>query len=393
VPNRRELVLVGVLVGIVLLLAMLTRPPTAGDSGDPRASAFLSTPGGTLALYETLRLLDVPVDHRLHPYVEGDPLGDALAVLAPLEEVTPGELAELAEWIRAGGVLLFAAPPWGNEAMLDTLGLWTARVRDDSVPGRRRSLSTATGTPAAHRWTTGIDSVAGIERVFTDTSRAVAEGAVPLLTTAHGPAAITYPMGEGWVLAFADASPLRNDTLRSGGAAVLFARAAVDAVAEDGTLHFDEYHHGYRAGGDVTGAVLRFLRREPPGRAVLQLAAAGALLLLLLGRRFGRPEPPPPVLRRSPLEHVEALAGAYRQAGARRTVRTLLLAGMSRRLGRRHAPDEHALRAQLERMSTQLPVGRDAAAELLKQWNRGERADLVALARDVDRLLDEVRKT
>jgi hypothetical protein len=143
----------------------------------------------------------------------------------------------------------------------------------------------------------------------------------------------------------------------------------------------------------VTGAVLRFLRRQPPGHAVLQLAAAGALLLLLLGRRFGRPVPPPPVLRRSPLEHVEALAGAYRQAGARRTVRTLLLAGMSRRLGRRHAPDEHALRAQLERMSTQLPVGRDAAAELLAQWNRGERADLVALTRDVDRLLDEVRKT
>jgi hypothetical protein len=49
--------------------------------------------------------------------------------------------------------------------------------------------------------------------------------------------------------------------------------------------------------------------------------------------------------------------------------------------------------ASLERMSTQLPVGRDAAAELLEEWRRGGRADLVALARGVDRLLEEVRRS
>jgi hypothetical protein len=251
VGNRRELVLVGALVGIVFLLAVLNRPSSAGESGDPRASTFLSTPQGALALYETLRLLDVPVDHRLHPYVEGGPLGEALAVLAPSEDVTPAELAELAAWIREGGVLLFAASPWGNEAMLDTLGLAVEWVRGDSVPGRRRSRSPGTGTPAAHRWTAGVDSVTGIERVFADTSVAMVDGAAPLLTTAQGPAAITYAMGEGWVVAFADAAPLRNDTLRAGTAAVLFARAAAEAVtaADGGTLYFDEYHHGYRAGG------------------------------------------------------------------------------------------------------------------------------------------------
>lgn len=391
--SRRDLVLLAVLVGIVLVLAMLSRPEAAGESGDPRASTHLSTPRGTLALYETLRLLEVDVARRLHPYVEGDPLDGVLAVLAPTEEVTPAELGAMAEWIREGGILLYAAggSPGG---MLDTLGLELVPAGGDSVRPRRATRTAVVAGAADHRWTEGIDSVHGIRRVFPNTALALLFGAERLLETPSGAAVVTFPMGEGWVVAFSDADPLRNDTLRASGGAVLFARAAVEAVraADGGPLYFDEYHHGYRAGGNVTGALLRFLRRQPAGHAVLQMAAAGVLLLLLLGRRFGAPLPAAPVMRRSPLEHVEALAGAYRQAGARRTVRTLLLAGMSRRLGRRHAPDEHALRAQLERMSTQLPVGREAAAELLKQWNRGERADLVALARDVDRLLDEVRK-
>jgi hypothetical protein len=38
-------------------------------------------------------------------------------------------------------------------------------------------------------------------------------------------------------------------------------------------------------------------------------------------------------------------------------------------------------------------VGREAAAEVLEQWQRGARTDLVSLTRSVDRLLDEVKRT
>ncbi|HEX2211206.1 MAG TPA: hypothetical protein VHG93_26215, partial [Longimicrobium sp.] len=72
--------------------------------------------------------------------------------------------------------------------------------------------------------------------------------------------------------------------------------------------------------------------------------------------------------------------------------RRLLLAGMARRLGRRAPPDERAAGEMLERMARQSPVGREAAAALEREWKRGQSGDLVALTRDVDRLLDEVRR-
>ena len=118
---------------------------------------------------------------------------------------------------------------------------------------------------------------------------------------------------------------------------------------------------------------------------MLQLAAAGLGLLLLLGRRFGAPDLPPAARRRSPLEHVEALAGAYRGAGARAIARRRLLAGLARRLGR-PVPREGAEPAFLEELTTRLPAGRDAAEALLNEWRRGERADLVVLGRRMDDL-------
>jgi hypothetical protein len=46
----------------------------------------------------------------------------------------------------------------------------------------------------------------------------------------------------------------------------------------------------------------------------------------------------------------------------------------------------------LDRMARQGPVGREAAAQLEKDFKRGGDAELVSLARGVDRYLDEVRR-
>jgi hypothetical protein len=167
---------------------------------------------------------------------------------------------------------------------------------------------------------------------------------------------------------------------------------AADEARGD-TLWFDEYHHGFMdGGGNLLGGMMRYAGRVLPAGLWIQLLLAVALLLWGAGRRFGAPLPPPPLRRRSPLEHVEALAGAYRQAGARRTARRLLMAGMARRLGRRAPPDEAAAGEMLGRMARQSPVAREAAAQLEQDFKRGGDADLVSLARGVDRYLDEVRR-
>jgi hypothetical protein len=193
------------------------------------------------------------------------------------------------------------------------------------------------------------------------------------------------------VVAWSDPEPLTNDRLRTSGAAVALVRAAAAGAGPRGTVWIDEYHHGYRDGGSAVGGTLRFMRDRPWGHATLQWLLVALGTLLLFGRRFGAPLQPPPARRRSPLEHVEALAGAYRQGGARRTARRLLLAGLARRMGRR-VPREGTERELLERLTVHATAG-DAARALRDEWKKGDGADLVTLSRNVDRILEETRRT
>lgn len=388
--GRRDTGLVVLLlVTIVLLAALAGATADPDDRGDPRASTWVRSGEGTAALYWTLQDLGIAARRRTRPFLDADSLRGVVAVLAPATPPTEEEAGALAEHVRGGGTLVYAASPYAaHGAVLDSLGLATRGLEGVAVwSGESRGAR-----PGPHRWTEGVGAVDGFQRVFHDTSAALrAPGVETLLTVDGAPAAVTWRMGAGRVIALADARPLRNGQLRTGGAALLFARAAAE-VARGDTVWFDEYHHGFGGGAGAMTGILRHGGRVLPTGLWVQLLLAGALLLWAAGRRFGAPLPPPPLRRRSPLEHVEALAGAYRQAGARRTARRLLLAGLARRLGRRTPADEAAAAEMLGRMARQSPVGRDAAAQLERDFNRGPDAELVSLARGVDRYLDEVRR-
>ncbi|HEU0016576.1 MAG TPA: DUF4350 domain-containing protein [Longimicrobium sp.] len=392
-PDRRNTVLMAALALVLVLLAGLVGRSGRGGrspSYDPRASTYVSADQGLLALYWTLDGLRIPVRRTHGAFETGRTVRGAVVLMAPIDGPTPEEAHRLAEHVRGGGTLVFAPPEWmGDTPLGDTLGLevdWGERRMGASA---RDTLAAAAARP--HAWTRGVAAVSGFRRTFADDSPALA-GATPLLAVDGDPAAVTFPLGRGTVVAFAEARPFGNARLRTSGGAVLFARMAADLAARGDTLGFSEYHQGFQGEGRLWGATGEFFRRHPLGNALAQVGLAAALLLLVGARRFGAPLPPPPARRRSPLEHVEALAGAYRQAGARRTARRLLLAGLARRLGRRAPADEAAAAQMLDRLARQSPVGRDAAAELKRTWERGQAADLAALARGVDNLLEEVRR-
>jgi hypothetical protein len=382
---RRDLVLLGVLAAVVLALAILAGAGERGEGGDdPRPSTFLTSPDGAQALYWLLEELDLPVGRTLQPLVEGDPPRGALALLAPTRDLSPAEVHEVMERVREGDLLLFAAAPWGRGPIHDSLG-----VLPRFAPGQHVLAEGAAARARPHGWTEGVDTVSGFRAVFADTSPAFLRPGIDTLLVREGRAvAVTFPLGEGRVVALADVHPLTNARLRESGAAVLVARAA--AAAGD-TLWFDEYYHGFREPEGGIGALRRLMAVVPAG-AWLQLLLLGVLALWAAGRRFGAPYPPAPRERRSPLEHVEALAGAYRQADARRTARHLLVAGLARRLGRRVPPDDRAAAEMLKRMARGSPATAPAAAELQREWERGREADLAALSRAVDRILEEVRR-
>jgi len=387
VRSRRDAYVLAALVGLIVLLALLFGARERDTGYDPRPSTFVTAPLGASALHDVLRELRLPLDRRLEPFADAGPLRGPLAVLAPSLPPSPGEVHALAEWVRGGGTLIYAARR--QDPTLDTLRLELRTLARDTGFAELMDPGHA-ATVAAAPLTAGVGVVDGFRRGFEPASAALSHATV-LAAAGRVPVVLDFRLGKGRVIAWSDAYPLVNHTLKTSRGAILFARTAADA-ARGGTLWFDEYHHGFSTGDGTLKGLARFLASERAGHAALQVTLALLGLLLLFGRRFGAPLQPPPARRRSPLEHVEALAGAYRQAGAAQTARRLLMAGLARRLGRRVPHEPKAEGELLQRLAAH-PTAGDAARALEAEWKKGGSADLVALSNDVDRYLEEAVRT
>src|SRR5439155_27282967 len=113
-----------------------------------------------------------------------------------------------------------------------------------------------------------------------------------------------------WLVA--DADLFRNRALRETDAGPLVLGWV---VGSDDRVLFDEYHHGFASSGSLAVLVLAWSLRSPWGWAAWQLAAVGLLALGFGAVRFGPPRAGLEPRRRSPLEHVRALATALAAAG------------------------------------------------------------------------------
>src|SRR5438034_1357712 len=90
----------------------------------------------------------------------------------------------------------------------------------------------------------------------------------------------------------------------------------------------DEYHLGFGAGGTLPGASWAWLRHHPPGWAILQLLGVALVALAVAAVRFGPARSVIERRRRSPLEHVEALAAGLEGAGGVDTAVALTVSGL-----------------------------------------------------------------
>lgn len=384
--GRRQLVWLVALL-LAFTAASLLVLPRRGSSADPRASTLLTTEMGTAALYETMAALGLPVGRRHTPFVEADPLRGTLVMLAVAAVApSPAEQNGLVAWVRTGGTLIVAP---GAASVFDRLS--TRLGLGPHVPVVPGAVLTPPRVPAAatdHRWADGVAAMPPAASAF----RALPEELEhePLILTGNGAAvALVYRFGEGTIVALADQTLVSNErAAEAAGAVQILVRAAADLVEPGDTIWFDEYHHGFSGGGGPVGALLRYVRETGSGRALLQLGLVALGLLLLVGRRLGAPRPPEPARRRSPLEHVDALARVYRGAGARRTARGLLVAGLARRLHEPYGarePDADALLARLEGHPTRAPAAARLADALAAD------APPAALAAAIDDVIEPAR--
>ena len=347
--------MLGVAVALVAL-AMLLTPQVVEQRG--ALSSYSSAPGGARGLHDAAARLGWAVERRTTPFAGTLDTTAVYAMLDGAETPTAGEAHALLEAVRAGSGLLVVVRP--GDPLTDSLRLVRsaeggAIARRDSTfcadSLNRRGLITWFDDDAYSWWLDSLPAapartfVTAIEtrrlpRPRVERGPGEDDDVVILLDSIARPASIGLPLGRGRVVAVADPDLLRNDVLRvcEWGAGVA-AVAALDWLGADGgrRLVFSEFHHGYGVHGDPLRASARALVATPPGRAALLVAAAGLVLLAAVGRRAIAPVAAPRVERRSPLEHVGALARAYEQVGATRTVARRLVRGLRRRhaVGRR----------------------------------------------------------
>jgi hypothetical protein len=360
-PRRlRPSVALPIIAGAVILVALLTPEQTGGRSGDPRLSSRSTDSQGASVLYELAGRLGWRTSRRV---VDTIPLGDTTSVLVLLDPpvaLTAMETHEVLDRVRRGAGLLYVLGDFG--AMADSLGFGLRRpgrpgpvltpellvggagrlVAPDtaSCPERGEGLLRA-GLPfwpdgetfiRAIRWKgsppAGAESLATV-RTFTRVS-----------SNETSPAAVGFPLGRGRVAVAADPDLLRNDVLRvcRWGADVAAVRILeyLSVGAPGGgrreRLVFDEYHQGYGEHPGTMRGIVRYLGKTSSGHLILQLAGAGLVLLLAIGPRLLPPRASERIERRSPLEHVDALAQAYRAVGATRTATSRLVHGVRRRV-------------------------------------------------------------
>lgn len=374
--KRRWIALVAVLT-LIVVAAVLTPEMVGGRSGDARLTTYSAAPQGAKLIFEVASRLGWRVARWTDGgMIDADPR-TVVGVLAPAEPLGAVETHKLLEQVRAGAGLLYvmSGSPLDDSlrvkrglfdgiykpaaagiaeaprvaAASDTLQARhygaahdTTKSEDEETEASVECANTAPNGGALALWP---DQTIHLYRF--DFAGARPAGTVVFARasldqsrdSSRGPslAAAGFPLGRGRVVVISDPDLLRNDVLRvcRWGIDVVAVRMleylATDDVRRDRLL-FDEYHQGYGTHPGTMRAIFAYLSRAASGHVLLQAMLAGLVLLLALGPRALPAHDAERIERRSPLEHVTALAQAYGRVGGTRTATSRLLRGVRRRV-------------------------------------------------------------
>lgn len=387
-------VLLGLTVGGVIAFgvaaALLSGGPSA-PSRDPRTSTLVSGPEGSQAVHETLAELGVPVQRRrnaLFNLSEHAGTVGVLAVLAPPDNLLAAELSEVVRYIRAGGAVVAAGAGGGITGCVgyEAPRADSGRVVDDALffelgkPVAVRARGGALRLPPARRVLRPWELVERFERPAMRLRAEAGCGLLlpqsqdTLLAALDGRAvvlALTFE-GGGRVLLAADPVYFRNRAWRDTDAAHFMIPLLVPAPKGRGPLVWDEYHQGFANATGATGVLWQWLWRSPAGWAILQLAAVALVWLAVTAVRFGPAEQVIERRRRSPLEHVDALAAGLEGANGANTAVDLIISGLRRRLSRTGQTGAGDVATWLAALELAMPTARGRAAARVLQRLRKE---------------------
>lgn len=354
---------VAVVVGLNLLLGGVSVVTGGSGPGGPTSSSYATGDDGLAAFAELLARHGHPVE-RLRVSLdraELDP-GTTLVVADP-GPLSEREVGALAAFVGAGGHLL-AAGPGAAPALAGLPG-----GGPGWEPSDIRSARPLVPVPEV----AGVGTVepAGVG-AWSD-----AGGTLPVLGGGDGLLATVATIGQGRVVALADASPLQNRLLARADNAAL----ALAVVGGGGRpVAFAEEHHGYGRRTGV-GAV--------PSRWRWALAGGFLAALVWMWSRARRLGPPDDVERSGPpprRAYVEALAGALARTRQPDVVVAPLQERARRRLAAQAGLAPDAPERELRRAAAGLGLGQDSVDALFRPPRTDD--EVVSVGRAVAQLVE-----
>lgn len=334
--RQGEVALALLLVGVVAVAVVAGRRRAPATERDDRPSTFVQGPYGSEAVYAVLLRLGRSIDRRRTPLfgLASDTARrpDVLVVAAPRLPLESGELDAVARYALGGGAVFAAGFGGGITACAGWAVRSVGRLgRGDRSPVISRGVARA--LPAVGRVLTRRDRAAGAGTpAACDAWRPTAVDTL-LRTRDHRPVLLAlHYAGGGRVMLLSEPDYLRNVVWRDSDVPYLLVPLLAPAGAH---VTWDEYHQGFGKAPSLAGAVATWLTRAPAGWALLHLLLAALVALGVAALRFGPPRAfPRQSQRRSPLEHVEALAAGLEGAGGSATAIRLIVGGLRRRLQR-----------------------------------------------------------
>ncbi len=354
--------LLGGAIGVAVWAAHRAPKPAARDF---RASTFLSGPEGSQALYRVLVRLRRPVERRRVPLftLAADTAGRRasppppalLVVVQPWMPLEPAELEQVVRFVQHGGAVL-AAGSGGGITRCAGWRLQPERVRDDSVGVRppREGVGAQQAVPlrlpraarvlAARAPGTRLEGLVKRSVAAPDACDTLVPGARDTLVAATDGRPIVLRLhysGGGTITLAADAGWFRNQVWRDTD--VPYVVLPLLTPVRRGRVVWDEYHQGFgQESRSMAALTWDWIRHSPAGWAILQLVAVGLVWLAMTAVRFGPARPVIERRRRSPLEHLEALAAGLESAADADTAIQRIVGGLRRRLGRTGHPGRDA---------------------------------------------------
>ncbi len=275
------------------------------------------------------------------------------------------EREKLLEHVGAGNTLIYVPIGDPEDPLLRELGVGLVPV--EGSEGMRTFVA-----PQPSVWTRGVEHAEAEVR----THLALPAHGVPLLTDAQLGAAVAalVPWKSGRVVVISAPELAMNRRLALADNAQLWLSLLTAAAGAQGTVSFDEFHHGFTDDRSMAA----FAARYGLHFAILQLVLGVGLWTVAL-RRFGRPRMPPELERVGSTDALFAASRIYREGRHHAYAANLLAKGLAQALAqhaglsaRAQASDvANALRARGEPLLADEPRAAHGAGPARRVGARG----------------------